>query len=119
MPGGETATVLFTVVPRALGEITNQVVLASAYADPAHSNLTSRLALMVVDTPTLQFERSQNRLLLWWPLVAQDFILEVTDNLLPPASWAQERNTRVVVGDRVTVTIKMSTAARYYRLRKP
>jgi uncharacterized repeat protein (TIGR01451 family) len=119
VPGGETATVLLMVVPRALGEITNEVVLASPYADPTHPNLTSRLAVMVVDTPTLQFERSQNRLLLWWPLVAQDFILEVTDNLLPPVSWAQERNTRVVVGDRVTTTIKMSTTGRYYRLRKP
>jgi uncharacterized repeat protein (TIGR01451 family) len=118
VPGGETATVLLTVVPRALGEMTNQVVLASPFADPARSNLTSRLAVMVVDTPTLQFERSQNRLLLWWPLVAQDFILEVTDNLLPPVSWAQERNSSVVVGDRVTTTIKMSTTARYYRLRK-
>jgi uncharacterized repeat protein (TIGR01451 family) len=118
VPVGETATVLVTVVPRALGEITNQVVLASPYADPARSNLISRLGVMVVDTPTLQSERSQNRLLLWWPLVAQDYFLEVTDNLVPPVSWAEERNARVIVGDRVTITIKMSTTARYYRLRK-
>ncbi len=119
VPEGETATVAITVVPRVLGEITNQVVLNSPYADPASTNLTSQLAVTVVDTPALRSERSQNKLLLSWPLAAENFILQVADNLIPPVNWSEERNAPVIVGDQVTVTVKMSTQARYYRLVRP
>jgi uncharacterized repeat protein (TIGR01451 family) len=116
---GESALVVITVVPRVLGEITNLVMVASPYADPAIVSLPSALVVSVVDTPVLRSERAQNKLLLWWPLVAQDFILQVTDKVLPQSNWTEEKNARVIEGDRVTVTIKMSNAARYYRLIRP
>ncbi|HYT60657.1 MAG TPA: DUF11 domain-containing protein, partial [Haliangiales bacterium] len=119
VPEGETATVAITVVPRVLGEITNQVVVTSPYADPVSTNLTSQLAVTVVGTPFLSSERSLNKLVLSWPVAAENFILQVTDNLVPPVNWSEERNASVIVGDQVTVTVKMSTQAHYYRLVRP
>jgi len=119
IPKGETATVAITVAPRVPGAATNLAVVASPYADPAGTNHTSTLSVMVTEPFVLNFERSQNKLLLWWPLSAQDFVLEVTDRLVPPVIWSEEKNTPELEGDRMTVTIKRSTGARYYRLRTP
>jgi len=119
MPQGQTAIVAITVVPRLIGSITNQVVVGSPYADPANATLTSRMTVVVVEKPVLEYERQQNKLLIGWPVAAGEFILETTDNLASPAGWTEEKNTRVIVDGRVTVTIKMSTGLRYYRLRTP
>ena len=74
------------------------------------------MEIPVVNTPTLFTERTGNRLLLTWPAVAADFELDYTDNLAAP--WQSLLTPRFVVGDRITVNVKLTSPARYYRLRR-
>jgi len=46
-------------------------------------------------------------------------VLEVTDNLSPPATWTQAPETPVVNGSQTSVTIATSDGTRFYRLRLP
>jgi uncharacterized repeat protein (TIGR01451 family) len=117
-PGG-SVHVAVTVTPRLLGLITNVVTISSPLADPTGSNLISRVEVSVVETPVIQFEQiTANKLVISWPVAADSFVLEVTDRLVPPINWTDDRSVGVIVGDRVTVTIKTSSDSRFYRLRK-
>lgn len=116
---GGSARAAVTVIPRLLGLMTNLVTISSPLADPASSNLVSQLEVSVVETPAIQFvQTTANKLVISWPVAAEGFVLEVTDRLVHPINWTDDRSVGVVVGDRVTVTIKTSSASRFYRLRK-
>ena len=116
---GGSARVAVTVIPRLLGLMTNLVTVSSPLADPAGSNLVSQIVVSVVESPTIQFERTVNKLLISWPFVADGFILEVADNLSPPINWVEDRNVGVIADGRVTVTVKTSSDTKFYRLRRP
>jgi large repetitive protein len=116
---GTNATVTLTVVPRQVGTITNTVMAVSRYAAPDNPNLVSELVIQVVDRPPLRVDREGSRIVLSWPLLAEEFILFATDSLVEPVMWYPDGNPREVVGNRVTVTVKVTTAARYYRLSRP
>jgi hypothetical protein len=118
LDAGSTATATLTFVPRVLGVLTNEVLLQSTFADPENPNLGSTLLIPVVDTPTMSLEVQGNKMVISWPIAAEGFILEVTDQLTPPVFWTEERNAQVVVDGMITVTIKTSGGPKYYRLRK-
>jgi hypothetical protein len=116
---GAVAVVELELRPRAAGALTNEVQITSRYAQPGDANLDSRFVLGVVETPTLGVARSQNKMVISWPRAAEHFVLEYADKPWRPDAWLPERNARVLVDDRVTVTVKTGNDGRYYRLRRP
>lgn len=116
---GTNASITVTVVPRQATTITNRVVLSSAYVESDNPNLISELTTTVVDAPPLLIELDGSRIVVSWPTLAQDYILLATDRLDEPVLWYPDGNPRVVEGARVTVTVKVTNAARYYRLSRP
>jgi len=111
-------SLMVNVTPRVVGPITNVAVLSSAFADPADAALTSRVVTAVVGQPPLTYTLTGTRLTLHWPTIASDYVLETTPHLSPP-TWVEDRNPRVIVGDRITVTVKIFGTQACYRLRKP
>jgi len=118
LPVDSGVSLTITVTPRAVGSVTNVAVLSSAFADPADGTLTSRIVTTVVGQPPLTYVLSGTKLTLYWPAIASDYLLETTTQLRAPA-WVEDRNLRVIVGDRITVTVKTFGGQAYYRLRKP
>jgi uncharacterized repeat protein (TIGR01451 family) len=116
---GTGATVLLTVVPWDPGLITNRVEVLSAYVDPADPNLVSELETLVVDMPPLWIELDGSRIVVSWPLVAEDYVLFVAERLTPGAAWLPDTNPREIEGNRVTVTVKVTDTSRFYRLVRP
>jgi uncharacterized repeat protein (TIGR01451 family) len=119
MEPGTNATVTVTLVPRQAGMITNKVMLFSAYAEETNPNLISELTTLVVEEPPLQIKRDGSRIVVSWPGLAENYTLFATDSLLEPVLWYPDGNPQVVEGTRITVTVKVANAARYYRLRRP
>jgi uncharacterized repeat protein (TIGR01451 family) len=116
---GSNATVTVTLVPRQAGTITNRVTLFSTYAEETNPNLVSELTTLVVEEPPLQIERDGSRIVVSWPALAENYTLFATDSLFEPVLWYPDGNPQVVEGTRITVTVKVTNAARYYRLRRP
>jgi large repetitive protein len=116
---GTNATVMVTVVPRQVGSITNRVMVFSAYADENNPNLISELTTHVVATPPLRIERDRSRIVISWPALAEGYILFATDSLAEPLLWYPDGNPQVVEGTRITVTVKVTHASRFYQLRGP
>lgn len=69
-----------------------------------------------VATPALSISRSQNNVVLAWPVSASGFGLQVADQLAPSAQWANEPASIVVSGAHNTVTVPIGSASRFYRL---
>jgi uncharacterized repeat protein (TIGR01451 family) len=116
---GSMAEVMVTVVPLQGGTLTNTVEVSSAYVDPADPNLRSELLTQVVTEPPLRIEVEGSRVVLSWPALAEGYYLEAVDRLEHPELWYPDGNPRVVVGDRVTVTVKVVGTLRFYRLVRP
>jgi uncharacterized repeat protein (TIGR01451 family) len=116
---GESATVLATVVPQQTGLLTNQVGLLSAYVDPENPALFSELVIESVAEPPLDIVADGSRVVLAWPAIADDYVIEVSDGLSPPAVWTLDGNPHIVVGTQITVTVKVTNGRRFYRLVRP
>jgi uncharacterized repeat protein (TIGR01451 family) len=112
------ATMDVIVIPHALGRISNQATVSSPAADPTNPNLTSVAKVTVVETPTIRLEWVGNRLVISWPSTASQFFLESTETVADPNSWTFVSEA-VLEGDRLTVTIKPTGTARFYRIKKP
>jgi hypothetical protein len=105
-------------VPRQTGLLTNHVDLLSSFADPEDPDLSSALVIEAVDHPPLKITADGSRVVLAWPAIASDYFLEVSDALVP-TTWLVDGNPQVIVGDTITVTVKVTHAQRYYRLKQP
>jgi uncharacterized repeat protein (TIGR01451 family) len=116
---GNVAEVTVTVVPLQGGTLTNTVMVMSAYVDPADPRLRSELLTEVVTEPPLRIEVDGTRVVLSWSALAEGYYLEAVDRLDHPELWYPDGNPRVVVGDRVTVTVKVAGTLRFYRLVRP
>jgi uncharacterized repeat protein (TIGR01451 family) len=113
-----SVTLALTILPRNLGRFSTRAVVASPAAAADDPHLTSLLKLTVIETPTLYHERLGNRLLLSWAKTADNFVLEATSDLAAPNGWTLVRNPRELIGDRLTVTVKLSGDTTFFRLRK-
>ncbi len=70
-----------------------------------------------VIAPALDCELSNGRLTLSWPAAETNFVLEATAALAPPA-WTPVPEQPAVQGERLSVTVEPSGAARFFRLRR-
>jgi uncharacterized repeat protein (TIGR01451 family) len=116
---GLTASVMAVVLPLETGLLTNKVTLESAYVDPLNPNLRSELVVESVAAPPLSITPDGSRVILAWPAIAGDYVLEVTDNHGLEPIWLVDGNPYVVVDNQVTVTVKVTNGRRFYRLVRP
>jgi uncharacterized repeat protein (TIGR01451 family) len=116
---GLTASVLAVVVPQETGLLTNRVTLESSYVDSENADLTSELVIESVAAPPLSITPDGSRVVLAWPAIAEDYVLEVTENLGEGSTWLVDGNPYVVVDNQVTVTVKVTNGRRFYRLVRP
>jgi hypothetical protein len=116
---GSSASVMATVVPQQTGQLTNLVRLRSAYLGSEHPELISEEVVESVAVPPLGITADGSRVVLSWPAVAEDYVLQVSDDLGSSSQWLMDGNPRVVVGSQLTVTVKVTNGRRFYRLVKP
>jgi uncharacterized repeat protein (TIGR01451 family) len=119
LESGSSASVMATVVPQQTGQLTNLVRLRSAYLGSEHPELISEEVVESVAVPPLGITADGSRVVLSWPAVAEDYVLQVSDDLGSSSQWLMDGNPRVVVGSQLTVTVKVTNGRRFYRLVKP
>jgi hypothetical protein len=68
--------------------------------------------------PPLSVLRAGNNVVLSWPRAYVCFALEMTDRLAPSPVWVPVQVAPLVVGDANVVTLPLTQANKYYRLRK-
>ena len=76
------------------------------------------LAVQTPGAPLLTVIHSGNNVLISWPNPSSGFVLEVTSNLNPPATWLSVSGTPVTVNQESTITLPASQGFQFYRLRK-
>lgn len=116
-PPGGSAVLNVQVRPIYPGMFVSQAALLSPAVDLSKPGAINRLEIPVSTSPLLVGEREGNRLILSWPALAADYDLEFSDDL-SSAQWQPLLNPKIIVGDEVTVNVKLSSPARYFRLRK-
>ena len=72
---------------------------------------------VIVSGPPLEAAISAGAIVISWTASATDFTLQTTDKL-PATSWSTVTNNPVVVGGLNQVSLPLSGAAAFYRLRK-
>jgi hypothetical protein len=94
------------------------VLTAKATDDQGATTVSSGPHISVA-APALGLTRSGNQIVISWASSPVSYVLEVTDNLSPPAIWTQAPETPVVNGAQTSITIAASTGTKFYRLRSP
>jgi O-glycosyl hydrolase len=79
---------------------------------------TNMFAVVVLPPPILSASAGTNGILLSWPAVPANFILEFRSDLSPDSLWAPVTNRAEVVGTQMTVTISPLEAQAFFRLRE-
>jgi hypothetical protein len=95
----------------------------SYFTDTTTTNSSARFyrAVMVSFTtsaPMLQVQISGSNIILAWPSAAQNYSLQTTTNLADPNSWTTLTNVPAIVSFQCVVTNQISSAGRFYRLRR-
>ena len=96
--------------------ISNHVANLILRADDGNGESGLANAINIVDLPDLKFSISGNLLLIDWPTVSSDFVLEASPSLLP-AQWIQVTNTPSQNGDEYFESIPMNDSNQFFRLR--
>lgn len=114
---GESAVITIRLQGTHPGTLVSQAAILSPAVDTAAPGHLHRIEIEVAETPELLATQQGNRLFLSWPAVAAEFDIEATDS---PAlgNWQPLQNPKVIVGDTVTVNVKLSSEMRFFRLRK-
>ena len=73
-------------------------------------------ALVDAAPPALQIAPTTNQVLLAWPALTVNYLLQTTAHLSPPAAWATVTNAPAVVGKWNTVTLPPTAPTAFYRL---
>lgn len=115
---GTPVIVTLTVVPHALGPITDTVSVASDNPDPASTNNTFNAITTVLPLPILSIQRTNNnRLNISWQVALTNFGLQAKDTLSTNA-WSNVITAPVISGNQNIVTETNSDGSRFYRLKK-
>jgi hypothetical protein len=115
---GTPVIVTLTVVPTALGTITDTVSIASDNPDPASGNNTFTAVSTVLPLPLLAIQRTNNdRLNISWPVALTNFGLQAKE-VLGTNVWSNVITAPVISGDQNIVTETNSGGNRFYRLKK-
>jgi hypothetical protein len=91
------------------GVLTKQALAASYAAGPD---------ALLAPVPNLVAQISGNSSLLSWPLNAPGFVLETTTSLDSGAGWTMVTNSPVLQNGQHIVTLPLSNAIQFFRLRK-
>lgn len=114
---GASVTGTFEVTPTAAGVVVWQASAFATASSPMIVGETSRSELQAMDMPPIFALRTGNRLTLSWPVAANLFVLEYSEDLAAGA-WLPLLQDKVIEGGSFTVTVKLSGTTRYFRLRK-
>ena len=85
------------------------------------TNATATIEAMrfyTLAAPSLQARISGNNVIISWPLSANGYVLETTDNLTTPNAWLAVTNAPAIVDLQNAVTNGVSSGSHFYRLRK-
>lgn len=115
---GGSATVTLTVVPTAVGSITNTAFVTSDLTDPNAANNTALTTTTVWPLPFLSITNlmSNGLMQVSWPAPLSGFTLQFTTNITPNVDWTNDAGAKVVNGANVSVTETNIGTARFFRL---
>lgn len=115
--GGQVVVTL-TVLPQALGTITNTATVSSDRNDPGLTNNSATQITTVLSTPSLSIRQlSSTQVMVTLPFVYSNFSLQYRTNLFGPSNWSNVLTAPVVSGTNNTVT-ETTAGIRFYRLRQ-
>lgn len=115
---GASVTVTLTVVPTAIGSITNTAIVTSDTPDANSANNTFVTATTVWPLPFLSITNlmSNGLMQVSWPAPLSGFTLQFATNLSANIVWANDSGAKVVNGTNVSVTETSIGTARFFRL---
>ncbi|MDH7503754.1 MAG: immunoglobulin domain-containing protein [Verrucomicrobiota bacterium] len=96
----------------------NNADAVTGYTGLRVENLRIGALPVAVQNPSLQIQRSGNAVIVSWPASATGFKLVTSSVIGTGAAWIDTGITPTQNGDRLTVTITPSEAARFYQLKK-
>jgi hypothetical protein len=115
---GLPVIVTLTVVPNALGTITDTASVANDNPDPASGNNTFTATTTVLPLPLLTIQRTNNnRLNVLWPVALTNFGLQAKD-ILATNTWSNVITAPVISGNQNIVTETNNGSSRFYRLKE-
>jgi hypothetical protein len=116
---GNSATIVITVAPQAVGTITNSVSVASDYTDNVTMNNTASVTTIVSPLPLLSIQRlAGDQVRISWPVALTNFGLQFKTSLNSTNAWSNNATAPVISGSENVVTETNFEAAKFYRLRK-
>jgi uncharacterized repeat protein (TIGR01451 family) len=118
MVWGAAATFTVTVVPHALGSITNTMSIVSDNPDPLPDNNTSAITTLIQSPPLLSIALATNRVNLSWAADLTNYSLQARNSLLSNVYWSNVSTAPIISTNLITVTESPSTNARVYRLKR-
>jgi hypothetical protein len=121
LPGSQIeANILFSsglIDVSAFAGQTNDFFIGIVGGTSANAQLTvENLAFAISSPPSLQAQKSDGKLVLSWPLAAQNFSLQTTTNLADPSSWTTQTNAPAVVNFQNVITNPIAGGQGFYRL---
>jgi large repetitive protein len=115
---GLPVIVTLTVVPNALGTITDTASVTNDNPDPALGNNTFTATTTVLPLPLLTIQRTNNnRLNVLWPVALTNFGLQAKD-ILATNAWSNVITAPVISGNQNIVTETNNGSSRFYRLKE-
>jgi len=113
------ATITVVGAPTFPGTITSLVTVTGSQTDIVPANNTFSIKTSVVPLAlAIAFAQEGNAVALRWPAPAAGYTLQYA-TAMRPTSWAPYPATPTVVNGMNTVTVNMTNANRYFRLRAP
>jgi large repetitive protein len=114
---GSQLTCVLTVVPRAVGPITNTMSLGSDTLEPAPADNRSAFSTLVLSLPILSIGLGSAAAVdVSWPGDLTNYLLQYRPSLDPTAFWSNVVVAPVLSNNQHLVTEPLSAPARYYRL---
>jgi large repetitive protein len=113
-----SAILTLTVVPRAIGTITNTATVASAHSDPMPANNVNTLTTLVLPLPVLSIQRySANQVEITWPAVLNSYFTLQSAAVLT-TGWTNVPTPPIISGTNSIVIDLSADPAKFYRLKQ-
>jgi len=115
---GASATVTLTVIPMAVGQITNSAFIGADSADPNLANNIAAITTTVWPLPLLSITNlmSNGLLQVSWPTQLSGFTLQFKGDLSTNVSWTNDPGSKVIRGSNVSVLETNIGSAKFFRL---
>jgi uncharacterized repeat protein (TIGR01451 family) len=108
---GASGQVTIVGSPTLVGQVTDTATATSVTSELNPTNNTASAKTVVVVAPTLLQVQSGGSFLFSWPSAANNFVLQCTTNITPPAVWTTVTDVPVDSGGIRTVTVPIDPAA--------